>query len=246
MEQKEMQGLENNMGRYWSHRAQSYQAMVTEQLESRTREAWEEAIFAGVDESRPLDILDIGTGPGFFAMLAGLRGHRVTAVDMNGEMLQRAKESAGALGLDIQFLQVGHQLPFSPGSFDLIVCRDVTWTLTEPEEQMKGWASLLKPQGILRYFDTEWYQYLSRERRADYTGTTGALWYERASEMEQIAAGLPMTYRPRPSWDQDFWQQAGYTCLVEENLNERVYGEKERRKYQQFPCFSVTVRGAVS
>ena len=107
-----------------------------------------------------MNILDIGTGPGFFAIISALRGHRVTAADMSPDMLEKARENAEKTGADINFVQVGRTLPFEDESFDLIISRDVTWTLTEPENQLRHWADKLKKGGTMLYFDAEWYYYL--------------------------------------------------------------------------------------
>ena len=52
-------------------------------------------------------ILDVGTGPGFFAILLAKEGYQVTAVDQNAEMLRCAQENARQAGVDICFLQTG-------------------------------------------------------------------------------------------------------------------------------------------
>lgn len=238
---------EQEMTQYWTHRSDSYSDMIRAQFDGERRKSWETAIFEGIGEERPLDILDIGTGPGFFAILCALRGHCVTAVDTNGEMLERARENASALGASVYFQQVGSTPPFERESFDLIICRDVTWTLTEPEEQMRAWGKLLRKNGVLRYFDAEWYHHLNPER--NHHGQTlqehkasGLKTYARAGEMEAIAASLPMTYRKRPEWDEQFWRQEGFSASVRRNMNESVYNAEEREKYRNFPCFCVTVR----
>ena len=61
--------------------------------------------------------------------------------------------------------------------------------------------------------------------------------------MEEIAAGLPMTYEDRPRWDGDFWARQGYACSIYENLNEAVYNQEEQIRYQAHPMFLVEVRG---
>ena len=48
-------------------------------------------IFSRVKEDRPLNVLDIGTGPGFL-LFGRSRGHKVTAVDINGKMLVNARK----------------------------------------------------------------------------------------------------------------------------------------------------------
>ena len=220
--------------------------MNRSQFSDKRRLSWERAIFEKIDESRQLKILDIGTGPGFFAIICALRGHDVTAVDMNAEMLNQARKNAAEAGAQIQFSQVGHILPFPAESFDLIICRDVTWTLTEPEAQLKSWALLLCPGGKLRYFDAEWYYYLKTQKAGEKYGqenrnATSGSGYARAGELELIAEGLPMTYRSRPDWDRAFWLNAGYACTIGENINTQVYDREEQFRYREFPEFCVTV-----
>ena len=72
------QMLENGMTNYWQDRSESYSDQNMAQLFSDKKAAWESLIFGQVTENRRLDILDIGTGPGFFAILSALRGHNVT------------------------------------------------------------------------------------------------------------------------------------------------------------------------
>jgi 2-polyprenyl-3-methyl-5-hydroxy-6-metoxy-1,4-benzoquinol methylase len=239
---------ERGMNRYWAHRSESYSEMNQLQFGSDRRDAWERAIFDGIDESRKLRILDIGTGPGFFAIISALRGHEVVAVDMNAEMLQKAQKNAAEAGANVLFMQVGHVLPFKAESFDLIISRDVTWTLTEPEEQLRAWAGLLRPGGTMRYFDAEWYGYLKdAQSMAAWTVqkqkilAEGGSFYTRASELEKIAVGLPMTYKSRPVWDTLFWQKEQYHCTVRQNINAEVYSRKEQIQYQNYSVFSVTV-----
>ena len=98
---------EASMNQYWDVRSESYSEMNRKQLSGDRRDAWEQMIFSHVEEDRSLKVLDIGTGPGFFAILAALRGHQVTAVDMNAEMLEQAQRNAQAAGADIRFVQVG-------------------------------------------------------------------------------------------------------------------------------------------
>lgn len=241
---------EASMNQYWDVRSESYSEMNRKQLSGDRRDAWEQMIFSHVEEERPLKVLDIGTGPGFFAILAALRGHQVTAVDMNAEMLEQAQRNAQAAGADIRFVQVGHTMPFEENSFDLILSRDVTWTLTAPEEQLQDWGRLLKPGGRMLYFDAEWYYHLkNRQNRMDWESAkadmaaAGISFYAKAGEMEEIAAGLPMTYEDRPRWDGDFWARQGYACSIYENLNEAVYNQEERIRYQAHPMFLVEVRG---
>lgn len=67
-------------------------------------------------------ILDVGTGTGRGALGLARRGARVTGVDASEQMLDIARQRAGAEHLDIDF-RVGdaHGLGFGDGSFDAAV-----------------------------------------------------------------------------------------------------------------------------
>ncbi len=242
--------LEEKMSEYWDERSASYSEQSMTQLFGDKRTAWENLIFGSIPENEPLDILDIGTGPGFFSILAALRGHKVTAVDMNTEMLDKARKNAGLNQVSIRFHQVGNRLPSDDESFDLILSRDVTWTLTNPEEQLKHWASKLKKGGTMLYFDAEWYGYLNnRKKQAEIEANRnevlkkGGFIYGKASHLEKLAAELPMTYKARPGWDIEFWsRQPEYEFDVRENINTYVYNELEQLRYKLFPEFLITVK----
>ena len=45
--------------------------------------------------NKNIKVLDIGTGPGFFVILMTSIGVDTTAMDYNGEMLNKAKENSG-------------------------------------------------------------------------------------------------------------------------------------------------------
>lgn len=242
--------LENGMNSYWQQRSSSYSEQNMAQLFSEKRYAWENLIFGHGNETKNMDILDIGTGPGFFAILSAMRGHNVTAADMSADMLEQARKNAELTGTDINFLQVGRMLPFEDESFDLIISRDVTWTLTEPEVQLRHWANKLKKGGTMLYFDAEWYYYLknseyrySWEENRKKIIEGGGFIYSKAAKLESLAVNLPMTYKNRPVWDSQYWAgQKGFTFELYENLNSYVYNEKEQMQYELFPEFLAVVR----
>ncbi len=243
--------LENEMNYYWTERSQSYSDQNTAQLHSDRRTTWEKLIFGHMtDETAQLKVLDIGTGPGFFAVLAALRGHKVTAVDMNQDMLNKAKQNAKRSGCNVEFIKVGNMLPFKDQSFDLIVSRDVTWTLTSPEKQLRNWADKLKKGGSLLYFDAEWYNYLlddaliaMHEQKKREIISKGGFSYGKAYKLSEIAFKLPMTYRSRPQWDDEFWKmQKGFDCIIHPEINRHIYNEMEQMQYELFQEFLVSVK----
>ena len=51
------------------------------------------------------------------------------------------------------------------GSFDVIVTRNLTWNLEEPQKAYQEWCRVLKKGGILLNFDAGWYNYLLMTNR---------------------------------------------------------------------------------
>ena len=133
---------------YWTDRAQSYSAQNIAEMNDWRRQAWRELILSHGPQKECLRVLDIGTGPGFFAINLALAGHEVTAVDVTGEMLAHAKQNAESYGAKAEFvLHRGEFLPFEDNSFDLIVSRNVVWNLEYPEQALSEWARVLAPGG---------------------------------------------------------------------------------------------------
>ena len=68
---------------YWNNRADGYSRVNQEELHSEQKEKWKEVLLEQLPkkEKDQVQILDIGTGPGFFAILLAEEGYQVTAVD---------------------------------------------------------------------------------------------------------------------------------------------------------------------
>jgi ubiquinone/menaquinone biosynthesis C-methylase UbiE len=164
--------LENRA--YWTQRAPSYSEVNREELSTDRREAWKqvlvERIAARFPNREPDDIhvLEVGTGPGFFAILLAEAGYRVTAIDLTPSMLDEARRNAGKLCACIDFREMNAQnLAFDDESFDVIVSRNVTWNLPEPDLAYAEWVRVLKPGGMLMNFDANWYHYLCYDEARD-------------------------------------------------------------------------------
>ena len=104
-----------------------------------------------------IQILDIGTGPGFFPVILAEAGYKVTAVDYTQEMLDTAKRNAGILCERISFYQMDAQnLEFEDDVFDVVISRNLTWNLKDPKRAYEEWCRVLKPGGSLLNFDANW------------------------------------------------------------------------------------------
>jgi len=107
----------------------------------------------------PADVLDVGTGTGFLALLLSELGHRVRGVDLAEGMLAQARSKAAERRLAVTF-EVGDAMDPSgeDGSVDALVSRHVFWTLTDPERALRNWRRLLRPSGRLVIIDGLWSQ----------------------------------------------------------------------------------------
>ena len=122
----------NNVDNYWEERAESYSEQNKSQLDRK--EKWKNVLNKYMPEGKDAKILDIGTGPGFLAILMAKEGYNVSAVDRSGQMIYHAVKNAHDENVNVDFKVVGDDLPFEDGSFDMILSRDVVWMQKEPEK----------------------------------------------------------------------------------------------------------------
>ncbi|MGF1464770.1 MAG: class I SAM-dependent methyltransferase [Sandaracinaceae bacterium] len=98
----------------WDLVADSYARVVAHQLEPIAADALRLAEVTGDDR-----VLDVATGPGTLALLAG-KVTRVVATDFSAGMVEQVRARADAAGLATVEAQVadGQALPFEDGAFD--------------------------------------------------------------------------------------------------------------------------------
>ena len=98
--------LEENRD-YWTGRASGYSEVSRLELNTAQRQKWKACLRAELARQFPdrgfaeLRVLEVGTGPGFFAILLRELGCDVTAIDLTPAMLAQAKENAGTLAGEI-------------------------------------------------------------------------------------------------------------------------------------------------
>lgn len=151
--------VQENITTFWSTVAPFYDSDPSNvpSLESTEYEAWTRAIERLLPPP-PADVLDIGTGTGFVALIASQLGHRVTGLDLSTAMLDEARKEAGRRGLTACF-QVGDAVtpPLKEASLDAIVCRHLLWTLRQPQIALANWFRLLRPNGRVVVIDGFWF-----------------------------------------------------------------------------------------
>jgi ubiquinone/menaquinone biosynthesis C-methylase UbiE len=149
---------------YWDYRSRSYNNESIERSEE-ARNAWKVMLSRSIEGKKNLKVLDVGSGPGFLALLFAEMGNEVTAVDLSNNMLEKARKNALKRSLDINFIRGdAENLQLSDGYFDVVVNRYLLWTLPEPRKALTEWKRVLKDRGTVIAIDGDWNeQKLSRK-----------------------------------------------------------------------------------
>ena len=200
---------------YWTKRAPGYSDVNRAELCTAQRKVWSQALDARIQlhfegrRRKDIHVLDVGTGPGFFAILLAELGYRVTAVDYTGAMLEQARRNAGRLAEKITFQQMNaEELSFPDGSFDGIVSRNLTWNLSDRENVRAAGA-------------------------ADDTAGTDV------AAMEAIARQAPLSRHLRPQWDQDILGRLGMRVSADTEVWKQVWTRDEWINNASTPMFLI-------
>lgn len=240
--EKHTNDLVNNLITYWRERSISYGKQHLEELTGDTKVKWQDYLLQhlSLQSNRGNKVLDIGTGPGFLAILLAEKQFNVTAIDLTEEMLQQAKKNAAHLDNKIEWrLMNAEHLDFSDQTFDVIVTRNLTWNLADPETAYREWYRVLKPGGILLNFDSNWYHYLfNEESRKKYFAARAMtkrlelkdVYQEtNISRMEELVYQLPLSETNRPDWDTHVLAQQGFQQIETfEHLNDVLLNEVQK------------------
>ena len=238
-----MDPLKQRITEYWTQRSDAFFDLRMREISGPMRARWlaEFGKFVPLHEKK-LRVLDLGTGTGFFAFLFAQEGHEAVGVDLTESMIAKARETAALLGLDAEFHVMDAEYPdFDEESFDLLVTRNLTWTLPHLPAAYHEWYHLLKPGGVLINFDAD-YANFAEDSDPDelpedhaHKGIPAAL-CEENDEITQEVAAYQM---PRPQWDVQLLLRAGFTEVhVDNGVWRRVYREKDAF-YNPVPIFTL-------
>lgn len=248
---------------YWSNRASGYSDVNKEELTSNQKSVWSTLLDERIQkhfqnrDRADIHILDIGTGPGFFAIILRELGYHVTGIDYTKSMLLEAKKNAKHLSNDIHFLQMNaEELTFPSKSFDVIVSRNLTWNLPHPQKAYTHWVRVLKDGGLLLNFDANWYHYLHDEeaKSAHLTDRANIAASDVEDEcagtnvdaMEAIARQTPLSALSRPKWDKEILSSLHMQVKTDANIWQRVWTRQERINNASTPMFMVESKKGVT
>ncbi len=244
---------------YWTGRASGYSEVSQLELSTVQRRKWSDCLRDEITRRFPdrapesLQVLEAGTGPGFFAILLCELGCEVTAIDLTPAMLAEAKKNAGGLAGRIRWMEMNaEKTEFEDTSFDVVISRNLTWNLPHPDRAYAEWARVLKPDGLLLNFDANWYAYLfDSEARSAFdrdrvNSAEQGIWDQNVGEnfdvMEDIARRVPLSGIRRPAWDLDQLQRLGLEAEADEQIWQRLWSEEEKLSFSSRPMFLVRAK----
>ena len=152
-----MEQLKEKIERYWDWRSASYGLDHDKSLE--IAQDWEAALqdLIGRFQGGSPRALDVGTGPGQFAFYLARTGFEVTGIDLSPNMIEKAQKRGREMGFSVDFRTGDAEaLPFEDDSFDVVVSRNLVWTLPSPEKALEEWYRVLKPGGRIIISDGFW------------------------------------------------------------------------------------------
>lgn len=237
-----MEQIEERVKKYWTRRAHDFSAVRRMELEDEISKRWLTEIRTYLPDKAPLRILDVGTGAGYFAVLLSMEGHEVCGIDLTPAMIDEAKSLAEDLKRSISFQVMDAQnLEFPDESFDVVIARNLTWTLPDPKKAYGEWLRVLKKGGLLLNFDADYGQEVLNldpgEEEKEYVGSGSHMGVTRELLLEsnQITKSMKISQNKRPDWDLKVLIETGYiNCRCDRNAGFRILREKNGEKAPTF------------
>jgi SAM-dependent methyltransferase len=143
---------------YWNDYADVYDDEPDHGLgDPATREAWRRLLERWLPAAAG-DVADLACGTGSLTALAAGLGHRVVALDLAANMVERARAKTAELAGQVT-VTVGDvsDPPFGPGSVDVVLARHILWTLPDPQAALARWRSMLRPGGRFLLIEGRWW-----------------------------------------------------------------------------------------
>lgn len=233
--------IKNRIINYWSRRSGDFARLRRDELNSYMADLWLEEIRKYMPD-KPCRILDIGTGSGFFAILLGKAGHYVEGIDLTASMIEEAKILAAKSGVNSVFkVMDAENLLYPDESFDIVLSRNLTWTLPHPRKAYSEWHRVLKKGGMLLNFDADYgKEHLVQDlnslpqNHAHHNINSDLL-----AECDSIKANLDISQLRRPQWDSSVLQQIGFAHVdTDETVGKRIYSQHDEF-YNPTPLFLI-------
>ena len=226
---------------YWEKRSESFLEQRRSELANPIAKRWMKEIEKQIPAGRRLKILDVGCGAGFFSILLAKEGHEVFGIDLTPEMIENAIQLAEEENADCCFQVMDAENPmFADETFDVVISRNLTWTLPNAEHAYGEWVRVLKTGGVLLNFDANY----GKDDASDTKDLPEQhahfkVGNEMLEECERIKAQLPISRKNRPAYDVAvLCENTRGEIHIDQELGKRIYLEKDEF-YNPAPMFSI-------
>lgn len=237
--------IKDRIVNYWTKRSENFAQLRQEELHSYMSELWLTEITKYLPQ-RPCKILDVGTGTGFFANLLAQYHHEVEGIDLTASMIEQAKQSLTKLQqhdykINFQVMDA-ENLTYADNIFDVIISRNLTWTLPNPQKAYSEWYRVLKPNGILLNFDADYgneqfYQQTPQQLPPNHAHLS--VQPQLMQECDLIKNSLEISHKLRPQWDLQILKQLQFQKIsIDTTLGERIYKFQDKF-YNPAPVFLI-------
>ena len=223
--------IKDKVDSYWTTRANSFFELRHDEIESEKSAKWLEEIKQLLPAGESLNILDLGCGTGYFEVILGREGHKVTGIDLTEEMITKANEMIRIYGLDSNDVKAmvgdAENVAFADESFDVVITRNLTWTLPHPIDAYKDWYRVLRKGGVLLNFDAEYAKgahNLNSPENIAHKNVSKEL----ADECHDIYHMLTISTLDRPEWDVHILEEIGFKDIItDKTFGDRIFVERD-------------------
>lgn len=211
---------------YWTHRTKGFTDLRVEELYSNKYKLWEEEITKHLP-GKQLKVLDVGCACGFFSIILTKNGCEVTGIDLTETMIEQARELALTNHCNINYqVMDAENLDFQDETFDVVISRNLTWTLPNPRQAYSEWIRVLKKGGMLLNYDGEYAKHHHDTLPEEHAHVNMDEWL--TQECHNIYHMLKISGLSRPEWDiQVLESLACQSCSTDLTVGQRIYGEKD-------------------
>lgn len=231
--------IEKRIESYWDTRSGEFSKVRRKELLSENMPLWKNLILEHLPKEKPLKILDVGTGAGFFAIILASVGHNVVGIDLSEKMIEAAKINADNFKAeDVTFIKMAaDRLKFADETFDAVISRNLTWILPDAMEAYKEWWRVLKFGGALLNFDSDVGK-VSFKKKEDPSDVHANISQELVDECNNIKNALRISGHTRPAWDIELLKSIGFDVTFEANISPKMRIDKNLR-YDDLPMFAI-------
>lgn len=232
----------------WQCSAEKYSESIQRELKLEINR-WKGYIAKHISVKEKVKILDIGCGPGFFTILFSGEDHETIGIDGSSNMVAEAVLNAERQNANADFKVMDcHHLEFADDTFDLVVSRNVVWTLYDPAAAYREWRRVLKPGGKIMTFDAAWNREyhdpkVMEKKKLLRSQLKAQERQEYFCEDQELGLELDLKsvlgMEKRPQWDRECLESLGMKVKVDENAWKILWDEHTQLKSGATPMFMI-------